>query len=106
MSGPVDSARPKVLFVYYSFTKQSPRVVDAMADALRERGCDVDQALFEFTDKRCAGRSTRIRIRDVWRDVLGMAPAQLRNATGEIVITEEPRNGAYDLICIGSPTWC
>ena len=33
--------RPRVLFVYYTYTQQSLRVVEAMADALRERGCEV-----------------------------------------------------------------
>lgn len=34
-----------------------------------------------------------------------MAPAQMRGATGEIRISDEAREGDYDLICVGSPTW-
>jgi multimeric flavodoxin WrbA len=34
-----------------------------------------------------------------------MAPAQMRGATGEIRIPDEVREGDYDLICVGSPTW-
>ena len=34
-----------------------------------------------------------------------VVPAQLRRATGEIRIPEEAREGEYDLVCIGSPTW-
>jgi hypothetical protein len=34
-----------------------------------------------------------------------MIPAQLRGATGEISIPDTARDGDYDLICIGSPTW-
>jgi hypothetical protein len=34
-----------------------------------------------------------------------MAPAQARGATGEIRIPDEAREGDYDLICVGSPTW-
>jgi hypothetical protein len=34
-----------------------------------------------------------------------MLPAQLRAATGKIQIPDEAREGNYDLICIGSPTW-
>jgi len=34
-----------------------------------------------------------------------MLPAQIRGATGEIQIPGEAREGDYDLICIGSPTW-
>jgi len=97
--------RPTVLFVYYTYTNQSARIVDAMSDVLRERGCDVDQAAIEFTDKRWAGRFTEHPMQHVWRDVLGMAPPQLRNVTGEIVVPEKAQNGDYDLVCIGSPTW-
>jgi multimeric flavodoxin WrbA len=38
-------------------------------------------------------------------DILGMLPAQLRGATGEIGIPAEVSDGEYDLVCIGSPTW-
>ncbi len=34
-----------------------------------------------------------------------MMPAQLRGATGEISIPDEARDGDYDLVVIGSPTW-
>ena len=34
-----------------------------------------------------------------------MIPAQLRGATGEIRIPDAAREGSYDLVCIGSPTW-
>jgi hypothetical protein len=34
-----------------------------------------------------------------------MMPAQLRSATGEIRIPDEAKDGEYDLVCIGSPTW-
>ena len=47
----------------------------------------------------------RIALRHAYLDVLGMAPAQLRGATGEIRIPDEAREGDYDLICVGSPTW-
>jgi menaquinone-dependent protoporphyrinogen IX oxidase len=99
------AAKPRVLFVYFTYTQQSLKVVDAMADALRERGCDVRQAAIEFTDKRWAERFTRFPLRHAYLDVLGMAPAQLRGATGEIQIPNDAREGDYDLICIGSPTW-
>jgi hypothetical protein len=97
--------RPRVLFVYYTYTQQSLRVVEAMAEALRERGCEVRQAGIEFTDKRWAERFSRFPLRHAYLDVLGMAPAQMRGATGEIRIPDEAREGDYDLICVGSPTW-
>jgi menaquinone-dependent protoporphyrinogen IX oxidase len=97
--------RPRVLFVYYTYTQQSLRVVEAMADALRQRGCEVRQAGIEFTDRRWAERFSRLPLRHAVLDILGMLPAQLRGATGEIRIPDEAREGDYDLICVGSPTW-
>jgi menaquinone-dependent protoporphyrinogen IX oxidase len=97
--------KPSVLFVYYTYTQQSPRVVDEMAAVLRERGCEVRQAAIEFTDKRWAERFTRFPLRHALFDVLGLAPAQLREATGEIAIPDDAQHGDYDLICVGSPTW-
>ncbi len=98
-------SRPRVLLVYFTYTQQNPRVVEAMAGALRERGCEVQQALIEFTDKRYAERFSRFPLRHPWLDVLGMLIPQARRATGEIRIPEVARQGDYDLICFGSPTW-
>ncbi len=102
---PERSSKPRVLFVYYTYTQQSLRVVEAMADVLRTRGCEVHQAGIEFTDRRWAERFSRFPLRHVYRDLLGVLPAQVRGATGEIVIPDEAREGDYNLICIGSPTW-
>src|SRR5204862_4394044 len=100
------SARqPRVLFVYFTYTQQSLKVAEAMADALRERGCDVRLAGIEFTDPRYAERFTRFPLRHAFLDIFGMLPAQLRGATGEIRIPDEARAGDYDLVCVGSPTW-
>src|SRR5438477_11737569 len=98
-------SRPRVLFVYYSYTQQTLEVVEAMADVLRQRGCDVQQAAIEFTDRRYAKRFSGFPLRHVYRDLFGMIPAQPRGATGEIRIPVEAREGGYDLVCIGSPTW-
>jgi hypothetical protein len=97
--------QPKVLFVYFTYTQQSLRVAETMADALRKRGCDVHLAGIEFTDQRWAERFSRFPLRHAYLDVVGMAPAVLRGATGEIRIPEAAREGSYDLVCIGSPTW-
>src|SRR5215203_5564629 len=96
---------PRVLILYYTYTQQSRRVADSMEKAFRARGCDVRQASIEFTDKRWAERFTRFPLKHAILDVLGMLPAQLRGATGELQIPDEARDGDYDLICIGSPTW-
>ena len=104
-SSEISTTKPRVLFVYYTYTQQSLRVVEAMSEVLRERGCDVAQAGIEFTDERWADRFTRFPLRHAFLDVVGMLPAQLRRATGEIRIPREAQEGEYDLVCVGSPTW-
>ena len=41
-----------MLIVYYTYTKQSGRVADAIAEQLEARGCEVTKAMIEFTDQR------------------------------------------------------
>jgi hypothetical protein len=97
--------RPRVLLVYYTYTQQALKVVEAMASVLGERGCEVDQTAIEFTDARYQDRFSRFPLRHAFLDVFSMLPAQLRRATGEIRIPDEAKGGDYDLVCIGSPTW-
>ena len=97
--------KPSVLFVYYSHTQQSLRVAEAMAGVLRERGCDVCLAGIEFTDPRCARKFGRFPFRHGLLDLLTVLPAQIRRSTGQIRIPEAAREGGYDLVCFGSPTW-
>jgi menaquinone-dependent protoporphyrinogen IX oxidase len=104
-SNDADGPNPRVLFVYFTYTQQSLKVAEAMADVLRTRGCDVRLARIELTDSRWSDRFTRFPLRHAWFDVLGMMPAQLRGATGEISIPDDARDGDYDLVVIGSPTW-
>ena len=101
----IEVAMPRVLFLYYSYTQQSLKVVEAMASVLRQRGCEVREARIEFTDERWAQRFTRFPLRHAILDVLGMLPAQVRGATGEIEVPDEALDGDYDLVCVGSPTW-
>jgi menaquinone-dependent protoporphyrinogen IX oxidase len=91
--------------VYFSYTQQTQRVANAMAEVLRERGCEVKLASIGFTDKRWGERFSRLPLKHAYLDILGMLPAQVRSATGEIDIPDEASTGDYDLICIGSPTW-
>ena len=63
------------------------------------------KAEIEFTDRRFAERFSRFPMRHVWPDMLSVLPAQTRRASGEIRTPDAVRNGDYDLICIGSPTW-
>ncbi len=99
------ATRPRVLLVYYTFTQQTLKVVEAIAEVLRQGGCEVRLAAIEFTDTRYMERFTRFPLRHAVFDILGMLPAQLRRATGEIRIPDEAREGDYDLVCIGAPTW-
>jgi menaquinone-dependent protoporphyrinogen IX oxidase len=101
----MNGTSPRVLLVYYTYTQQSRRVVEAMGEAFRDRGCDVHQARIELTDPRYAERFSRFPLRHAFLDILGMLPAQLRGASGEISIPDAARVGDYDLVCIGSPTW-
>jgi hypothetical protein len=97
--------KPAVLFVFYTHTQQSLRVADAMADVLRERGCDVSLAGIEFTDPHYARKFGRFPFRHGLLDLLTVLPAQTRRSTGQIRIPDAAREGDYDLVCFGSPTW-
>jgi len=101
----MNSTQPKVLFVYYSYTKQTLKVSEAMAEILRGRGCDVQLAAIEFTDPRYTARFQEFPMPHPYREVFGMIPAELRRVTGKIRTPDEVRSGDYDLVCIGSPTW-
>ncbi|MCH9667523.1 MAG: flavodoxin family protein [Actinomycetia bacterium] len=96
---------PRVLLLYYSYTGQSRKVLEAAGEVFRERGYDVTEAPIEFTDPRYAERFSRFPMRKVWPDFLGMLPAQTLQRTGDIRTPDAVRTGDYDLICIGSPTW-
>lgn len=108
MTDPADSGprrRPRILLLYYSYTGQSRKVLEAAGEVFRERGCDVRAAEIEFIDQRYAERFSRFPMKRVWPDMLSVFGAQSRRATGEIRIPEAVGDGDYDLICIGSPTW-
>ncbi len=95
----------RVLLVYFTYTQQSRKVAEAMAEVLRGRGCDVHLAAIELTDSRWSERFTRFPLRHAYLDIFGMMPAQVRGATGEIRIPDDAADGDYDLVVIGSPTW-
>jgi menaquinone-dependent protoporphyrinogen IX oxidase len=104
-TGEVRGDNPRVLLLYYTFTGQSLKVLEAAAEVFRARGYDVETAEIEFTDPRYAERFSRFPMRRVWPDMLSVLPAQRRGATGEFRTPDTARDGDYDLICIGSPTW-
>ncbi len=53
------TTKPAVLIVYYTYTKQSGRVTDALAAEFEARGCEVTKAQIEFTDQRRVPSSSR-----------------------------------------------
>ena len=55
------ASKPSVLFVYYSYTGQTQRLVDTISEVLRQRGCDVTPAQVDLTDPRYATASTTFR---------------------------------------------
>jgi hypothetical protein len=99
------SDSPSVLFVYYTYTQQTLKVIEAMAEVLRDRGCQVQLAAIEFTDPRYAKRFEVFPMPHPLVEVLGMIPAELRRRPAKIGIPDVVTEREYDLICIGSPTW-
>ena len=63
MAGGDAAAKPRVLVVYWTFSKQTERVADVVAQTLEERGADVTKARIEFTDKRWAKRFEKVPMR-------------------------------------------
>ena len=100
-SGP----RRKILLLYYTFTGQALRVLEAAGEVFGERGWEVRKAEITFTDHRYAERFSVFPLRHAALDLLSVLPAQLRRVTGEIHTPDEVRDASYDLVCIGSSTW-
>ena len=97
--------RPKVLLVYFTLSKQTGRVAEAMAQALEVRGCDVTKALIEFTDQRWVPKLSQFPMKHPIPQIGSILMAQLRHKTGEIRIPPEAQTGDYDLVVLASPTW-
>ena len=74
--------RPRVLLLYYTYTGQALKVLEAVGEVLRARGREVCTAKVEFPDSRYADRFSRFPMRKVWPDMLSILPAQTRHATG------------------------
>ena len=94
--------KPRVLLLYYSFTNQTRRVAQAMAESFREQGCEADEAAIEFVDERYR---IEFPLKPFWRKLLGWFWPQLCGRTGAVRIPPEILDREYDLICLGSPTW-
>ena len=100
-----DARTPRVLFVYFTFTKQALRVTEDMESVFRDRGWSIERAEIEFIDPRYRARFERFPFKHRYLDLFRMLPPQLRRATGEIRIPAQAEGGDYDLVVIGSPTW-
>jgi flavodoxin len=100
-----EATKPRVLIVYYTLTKQSGRVADAMAMALEAQGCEVTKAMIEFTDQRWVPKLSQFPMKRPMAQIATVLPAQIRHKTGEIRIPSEAQAGDYDLVLIVSPTW-
>jgi hypothetical protein len=74
--------KPSVLFVYYSFTEQTHKVVSAMAEILQDRGAQVTLARIEFTDPRYADQFKIFPMPHPYLDVFKMILPTLRRVTG------------------------
>src|SRR5277367_5237661 len=101
----VTAKKTSVLFVYYTYTQQALKVVEAMAKVLRDRGCEVSLARIEFTDPRYAERFKTFPMPRPYRELFGMVLPVARGVTGEIRIPDIVTEKEYDLVCIASPTW-
>jgi hypothetical protein len=97
--------KPTVLFVYYSFTKQTEMVVEAMAQEMTERGCIVTKAPLEFPDAHYGGRFSKLPMSWPILNIVGMLVAQRRRKTGAITTPPAAQHAGYDLTVFGSPTW-
>ena len=104
-NGVSGGAKQRVLIVYHTVTNQSARVADAIAEELEARGCDVTQAMIEFTDQRWVPHLSKFPMKRPMAQIATILPAQMRHKTGEIRIPAEAQSGDYDLVVIASPTW-
>ncbi len=91
-----------VLILYYSFTHQTSRVAEAMAEEFRAGGNQVELCRIQLVDPRY---QLTFPLRPFWRTMTRMIWPQVTGKTGEIEFDESLLDGDYDLVCIGSPTW-
>jgi hypothetical protein len=99
------TTKPSVLFVYYSYTKQTLKVVETMAGVFRERGSDVALAGIEFTDPMYADRFKEFPMPHPYIELFGMIPPELFRTKGKIRLPDIVTEREYDFVCIASPTW-
>jgi flavodoxin len=99
------SESPKVLIVYYSYTKTTEQAALAMAARLTERGADVTTSSIAFTDEKFAKGFQKFPQKYPIPKIFRMLPLQARKKTGTIGVAPEANSDAYDFVIVGSPTW-
>src|SRR3978361_1524499 len=92
--------KPSVLLVYYSYTHQTVRVLEAMADVLRDRGCEATLAGIQFAHTRVGERSAPFPMSPPFLQVLGMIRAELRRRPAEIRVPDAVTEQSYDLVVV------
>jgi menaquinone-dependent protoporphyrinogen IX oxidase len=97
--------KPTALVVYHTFSQQTGRVAEVMAEALAEKGYEVTSSPIEFTDPKWSKLFAGVPMRRPALQIPTILVAQRRRQTGEIRVPEEAQRGDYDLVLIGSPTW-
>jgi menaquinone-dependent protoporphyrinogen IX oxidase len=98
-------SRPSVLVAYFTYTNQTKKVLDPIADAFREKGCDVTFAQIELTDPRYEKRFESFPLKKPYREMFGMIPAELRDKPVQIAIPDAVTDREYDFFVVGAPTW-
>ncbi|MCA9144269.1 MAG: flavodoxin family protein [Planctomycetaceae bacterium] len=94
--------KPRILILYYSFTQQTRRVAEAMAEEFSALDCDAELCEIEFLDQRYR---IELPFRPVGRKLFRWLLPQVTGKTGEVRVPEGVCSQDYDLICLGSPTW-
>lgn len=102
-----DTKKPSILLVYHSYTGQTLKVAQAMAEVLTSRGADVTLAPIEFIDPRYAPRFDQFPMKRPYLELFGMVPAELArdHANGEIRIPPSVTEREYDFVLVASHTW-
>jgi hypothetical protein len=59
----MNATKPRVLFIYFSYTSQTLKVIDAITEVLRDRGCEAQRAGIELADPRYTARFSESRCR-------------------------------------------
>jgi len=96
--------RPTVAIVFFSFTGQTRRVAEVMAETFSDLGWHVIDMPVLLADDRY---SLPFPWRPFWRRLLGWILPQVLGRPCGITMPPDMAAGtvACDLVCIGSPTW-